>query len=157
VQGPAIVVKVGARVIKRVNVLKPSGHHQHYMGTTFEKNVIGAVTHHGRRPSDRSLHRPQSGEEMCGASVSRNGSVGPCCHRLPPFYMVRGNLGCNHELVAPPDHGIFVGKVTLFFFGMLYLKNDFSHLTFWVFCLSIFLFLFPRKNGLKDHCQHSLH
>jgi hypothetical protein len=31
-----------------------------------------------------------------------------------PLYVVRVDLGCNHELVASPDHGAFVDYVTTF-------------------------------------------
>jgi hypothetical protein len=46
----------------------------------------------------------------------------------PP--LVRVDLGHNHELVTPSDHGMFVGIVTPFISRMLSLKTDFPRLTF---------------------------
>jgi hypothetical protein len=78
-----MVVEVDVCVVECVNILSPSGRHRHCPGMAFVQDAIGAVTHHVRWPSDRSLHRPWLGEEMWGVSVSRNGSIGPCYCWLP--------------------------------------------------------------------------
>jgi hypothetical protein len=51
----------------------------------------------------------------------------------------------NHELVASPDHGVFIGIVIMFSSGTLSLKTDLlSRLTFCIFAHS-FSVLFSRK------------
>jgi hypothetical protein len=121
-----MIIEVGVHVVERVNILNLSSHHRHCPGTAFEKDVVGAVAHHGRRLSDRSLCRPQSNEETWEASVSRN--VG-----CPTFIWHELIWGRNHDLVTPHDHGTFVGIVSPFFSGTLLFETDFSCLIFWFF------------------------
>jgi hypothetical protein len=116
----AIVVDEDVRVVERVNVLRASGRHRHYSGMTFEKDVVGAVAHHRRRFQIEAcayLDRVRK----CGEG-SKNGSIGPYYRCRPPFIRCKSIWGRNHELVAPPDHGAFVGMVTLFSSGTLSLK-----------------------------------
>jgi hypothetical protein len=59
-------------------------------------------------------------------SVGRNGNVGPCYRRPPPFIWCKSIWGCSHELVAPSDHDVFVGRfVTIFSSGNFILKPIF--------------------------------
>jgi hypothetical protein len=92
------------------------------------------------------------------AFVSRNGSVGPCCRRCPPFIWHGSIWGHNHELVAPLDHDAFVGFVTTFFSAFLWifvLKTDLFPFEFWAYTYVFLVSFFHEIRCSKDYCQHS--
>jgi hypothetical protein len=55
--------------------------------------------------------------------------------------------GCNHELVAPPNHGAFVGIVTTICSRISCLKTDLSSRLNFGHMLMYFWFHFPGKRG----------
>jgi hypothetical protein len=74
-----------------------------------------------------------------------NGSVGRCCRCYPPFIWCGSIWGHNYELVAPPDHDMFVDIVTRFFSVISSLKTDLFTIWFLGIFLCIFGFIFQEK------------
>jgi hypothetical protein len=88
------VVDAGLCVDEHVNVLRPSGLHQHCLGMALVKVTVGVPVHYRRWPSDRALHLPQSGEEMYGAFVSRKVALAHVVVVAPLLYGV-GQYGAT--------------------------------------------------------------
>jgi hypothetical protein len=119
-------------------ILRPSGQHRHCLGTAFEKDVIGAVAHHGRQPLYRGLCM------LWAKMVALAHAVVGC----PTFIWHESIWGHNHELVVPPDHDAFVGIVTPFLSRTLLLKTVFPVWHFGYFA-NAFSVSFSRKRWPK--------